>query len=760
MAETIINLSGLRGLSDNFFGDSDMITPQPNLRVGEEGQMASGLFNPYLRKGYLAPITTTSTTLTLDQTITTQLGSSLYDPVNNDSFFADRGRQIFTAGDLTDYTLTRAEQLDATDAVLHDLEIYQVNDERKLFFSYNSKEPTGEVSMSVLFSTITDAALTTFTVRPSGATIPVLEDFDTEAESSSSTTITESIPVSGSSDLVTVVFAGTIGGADGPDSATIGGNAMTSGGSGSTSALGLRYRYFYYVNPTPGNPSVEVTYGGAVTNRFIMGFTFSGAHQTSPLSGTDTEADEDVNSLIATPTMSSLNHLIMTIALSLAGTHTPGNGQDVVEETVDETFIRTSISSYDTSQTRARVGITDLPVANTNENWIGETALNGVRPITTSNYNFLRTADNGFAYWFQDNHVHKIDGTITGGENGIVTKDVLIFPSYFRLTDAVDYRSRMHIVLHQYPVDTTTTTQNLFSGKCGIYIWNRISTQLNGSDFIEIPGVKEIKKIYISPDGVLKIICVSDTGLVEVRQFGYNDSGGVVFNTLKELGIGAFSQFVDGLQVVGDKAIWLANDGKLYCEKGGYVTQLYQAKTPASTSANALTNIYSGAILYGSGAETASTGFRSNKQGVVLSYLDSTTPYVIKVYPFDLTTGSNGNQTPNQGDVYSTVQFIPITSVLRRLRIYNAPVASTGSTVIATVKLYFNQSTTVGMTKSITLDEAKRGYVDFSLNKPYIHSVQIEVEWATGTPLGADMYLPSIAVLSHDEAETKTPDNG
>jgi len=758
--QIIIDLSGQKGLGPNFFGDSDMITPQPNLRINPNGEMAQGLFNPYLRKGYMAPVTTTSTTLTLDNTITTQLASSIYDPVNNDSFFADRGRQIFTAGDLTDYTLTLAEQLDATDAILHDLEIYQVDDVRKLFFSYNSSEALGYVGMSTYFSSVS-AVLTAVGIKPSGTSTPVFQGYDESYSSASGTTISDTVSISAGTDIVTVILAGCIGDTSGVSGITLGGNAMTFAGSFYTTAVGVRAAWYYYINPTPGSLAAVATFSGADINRFIISFTFTGAKQLlGVVEGMTAESSTSNHNLLAKVNTTVANELLLGVSFSDAGTHTAGSEQNVIIASALNTFITTAASTYDTSLTRARIGITDLPVANTDEKWLSENVTNSIRPVTTSNYNFIRNADNGFAYFFHDNKVDKIDGTATGGTNGTITKNVLLTPSEFRFTDAIDYRSNMYIVLHQYPVDTTTTTQNLFSGKCGIYVWNRISTQLTSSDYIEIPGVKEIKKIYASPEGILKIVAVSDSGLIEVRQFGYNDSGGVIFNTIKELGIGAFPQFVDGLQVVGDKTMWLANDGTLYCEKGGSISQLFQVKAPATTSANTLTNIYSGAILFGSGAETASTGFRSNKQGLVLSYLDSTTPYVIKVYPLDLTTGTNGAQTPNQGDVYTGIQFIPITSIVRSIRFYNAPVTGTGTDTVATVKVYFNQSTTVGMTKTITKDEARRGYVDLNINKPYIHAIQLEVEWATGISLGADTYLPSIAIITHENTSTKSPDNG
>lgn len=379
---------------------------------------------------------------------------------------------------------------------------------------------------------------------------------------------------------------------------------------------------------------------------------------------------------------------------------------------------------------------------------------------TRSGKAFMRNSDNGFSYIFSDSAVHKMDGGITGGGAGLLTKDVLKFPSYFQIVDALDYRSEMYIAIHHYPVTGNTPTNKTFSGRCGVVIWNKQSTSFNKADNIDISGAREIRRIYSSPDGTLKLITISDAGLVELREFAYNGVRGTIFEVKKELGIGAFPLFPDSLATAGDKTVWLGNDGTIYSEKMNQVTQLFEVKAAGATTATRLSNISAGALFYGSGDETSSTGFRSNKQTFTFSYLDGATPYVKKVYPFDLTNGSNTAQNSHQGDVYSGVQYIPVTSIVRNLRVYNAPITGTGSTVVATVKLYFNQSATVGMTKTITKDEAKRGYVDFKINKPYLNAIQVKIEWATGITLGSDTYLPSVAVITSDEQKTQSPDNG
>ena len=406
------------------------------------------------------------------------------------------------------------------------------------------------------------------------------------------------------------------------------------------------------------------------------------------------------------------------------------------------------------------IGVVAVPsIFNQEDNWLSKTQ--GRELSVGKYYPFLRKADNGFTYLFVRNAVHKIDGGVTGGVDGSFTKNVLLFPDFFSLTDALDYRSNMYIAVSQHRANSESPALGNFRGRCGVFVWNRISTQFSNSDYIEIPGVREIKRLYASPDGVLKMIVINDDGLTELRMFGYNDSGGVVFPVARSLGLGAHPQYQDGLSVAGNKTVWLANNGNFYAESNNNVVKLWSAKPPGSTEVGVVDNITSGIVLFGSEEETAGAGSRVYKQGITVSYNDGTIKHR-RLYPFDLTTGDNSDQTPNAGNVYTGVTYIPVTSRVKRVRIYNAPVSSTGSTVIATVKLYFNQSTDAtmpnGMTKSITLDEAKRGYVDFNINKPYVHAVQLEIEWATGTPIGDDMYMPSVALISTEDTTVATPD--
>lgn len=768
MADLIINLSGKSGLANYFAGDADMVTPQPNLRLMDENQsFVMGLFNPYLRDGYLAPITTTTTTVTLSESANSQFTAVEYDHSSGEVILLDDVNKIYKLTSLTDTSAELVQTLGTTNDFgtfayeeLYDAQIYEVNAVRKLFVVGKSLPYDGQ---SVEFATTTGTAsvVGTFAVNPSSTTKPSVLYTTRSFTASPGTSNNLSVTVpSGTNTCLFVIcfFSNTYNPAyiyNYGDSALMTdlGEAGTAGGPGFIAA--------YYPNPSTGTYNVQVVGpAGGFTNLTMFAFVTDQTHQTYPVSFDSTRP----TSQLLTAPMGYVNTNQMGV-VAMYSNGIISLSDDVGEqEGATQAYGSDYLVTYDIVPTSGlMIGALTLPVISNdgvNETWLASRAAGSFAQELVNNYAFMRLADNGFAYVFADNKVHKIDGGLTGGTNGTITENVLIFPDHFMITDALDYRSRMYIAVHQYAVNPRTTSLNNYTGKCGLYVWNRISTQLSAADFIELPGVREIKRIFASPDGVLKLLVISDNGLTELRMFGYNDSGSVVFPTVKKLGIGAYPQLPDGLTTAGDKTIWLGNDGNLYCEKGNSIVQLFQAKAPGVTSATLATNITSGIVFYGSGSETATDGFRANKQGILVSYDDSSTAYTRKIYPFDLKIGDNSSQTPNAGNVYTGVTYLPQHSVLRNVRVYNAPVVGTGTTEIATVKLYFNQSTTVGMTKTITKDEAKRGYVDFKINKPYTHALQIEIEWSTSIALDGDVYLPNMAVVSYDETSAQSPDNG
>lgn len=772
MAEFILDLTGRAGLATGFAGDVDMVTSKPE-RIMEDGAgMANGYFNQYFRNGYLSPVTTTSVSITPSQTPSSVFSSVEYDHKNEDIYFGDKTKELYKIDSLTGTSITFIDTMENTSFTekkydaLYDLQLYELNGVSSLFFVGKGLS-TGDGPLTTIATTPTIDKYVRggLSIIPFAATKPAITQSNRFEMTTSSTTNTQSITVPSGTNQVLFVIAMWPSNVS-ASSCTFGGVSMTSIGS---TQLGPSCRMFRLYNPTASTANVVVTWASAVSSSVVYAFTTNNTDQTigeDDFCNREDQSPSTSTSILTRIPFASVNALNLAFAYSdVVMTADASNGTELFNAT--NTYGSDLLVVRDETGYGLQVGYATVPVSgigSTAASWLLSTAIGGFTEAINGDYAFMRTADNGFAYIFVDNRVHKIDGTITGGVDGAATQNVLLFPTNFRITDALDYRSNMYIAVHQYPVTVLTTSLNNYVGKVGLYVWNRISTQLSSSDYIELPGVREIKKIYASPDGVLKLITISDNGTTELREFGYNDSGGVVFPVKKRLGIGAFPQVPDGLSTAGDKVTWIANDGNIYCEKENAVTKLYQIKAQGTTTTGLAQNITTGALFYGNGDETASAGYRSNKQAVSFSYLDGSTVYTKKIYPFDLKTGANADQTPHQGDVYTGVKLMPVTSKVNNIRIYNAPTATSDETVIATIKIYFNQSTTAsiptGMTKSITKKEAKRGYIDFHINKQYIHAVQIEVEWATGTPIGDDMYMPSLAVISYDELKTQSPDNG
>jgi len=748
MAKLLIDLSGRGGLGDKFFGDSDQITPTPNKRyLLSEGEMASGTFNPFTRDGYLSPSTNVFHPVTTEYDLSGVLGSSVYDPINDDYYFAERsGSQLFKGDGLSDTSLTRVGNVAPTATL------------------------TTTLGSSVAWMS------TAILVRPSDEAYPEYVNSVRET-SASGTTVTKSITVSSGTNRGLLVVALNYTSTSAA-SATYNGTAMTLIGVGNSGSKSVAY--FYTAAPAVTTANIVVTWGSSQTNLVVYGYVFTGVNQTTPFSTLSINSGTGTSATV-TAISTSNYQMVVQSTLSATATHSLMGGVNSVFNTTNTSgndssgyasFLNYTILDLEiyqingvrklfyiyTYSTTIQVGIATLPFSSNDDDWLSSAPVGAFSNTTTSNYNFMRTADNGFAYLFNDNQVHKIDGTTLGGTNGTVSANVLLFPTFFRLSDAVDYRGNIYMVIHQNTTDSTSRTQTNYATPCGVYIWDRLTTQVRMSDYIPVEGVRVIKKIYIAPSGGIRIICVSSDGITQIREFT-----GSVFSVVKELGIGAAPQYADSLVVSGTKTMWLAPDGSLYCHgqtrpKGPEIlARIAQVRAPqAETTTGYSENITAGALLYGYGTDSATAGYRSDRQGITLSY-STGTPVVKKIFPFDVDTINATAQTSHVGDIYTGVIPLPFMSTVHTINLYMAKGTTTGSTVQATVKIYFNGSATADMSKSITRDDIAKGYFNIKVNKPYVHSMQIEIEYATGItmsdaydfhPYYADVNYEATAVLA------------
>src|SRR5690606_30304501 len=116
--------------------------------------------------------------------------------------------------------------------------------------------------------------------------------------------------------------------------------------------------------------------------------------------------------------------------------------------------------------------------------------------------------------------------------------------------------------------------------------------------------------------------------------------------------------------------------------------------------------------------------------GYYISFKSNSANYLKKWYPFGVETIASNEQKQHQGNVYTLVENLPDLSNIKYVTIRCAP-TNTGSTTLATIKYYFNQSPTASMTFTITGDQCADGYVRHEINQPYVNSIQMKIEWST-----------------------------
>lgn len=404
-----------------------------------------------------------------------------------------------------------------------------------------------------------------------------------------------------------------------------------------------------------------------------------------------------------------------------------------------------------------QIGIAALPFGTENDTWLTGTVTGAFTQAITTDYCFMRVADNSYAYIFAENTVHKLDGTTAGGTNGTVTQNVLLFPTHFRVTDAIDYRGNMFMVVHQTALNITTMESNAsnFSTQCGIYIWNRQSTVVSMQDYIPLTGVKAIKKIYVAPNGEVRIFTISSNGLSQIRR--YNGSS---FEVICELGLGAVPQYADSLATTDLITMWVGRDGSIYGHgpiKKGEVDALAKiGQLKATSTSSPETTITAGALLYGAGSSfSASSGQRTSRQGITVAYVDGGTRTINKVYPFDWGTIDNTAQNALTGSTYTPLILLPPLSKVNYVRVWhNSPKGNAGSTVEGTLTIYLNQSTTASATISITRTDIEKGYKYIPVNqgmKNGVYTIQFKMTWSTNITLSDSFtWLPRMIEIDYE----------
>lgn len=404
------------------------------------------------------------------------------------------------------------------------------------------------------------------------------------------------------------------------------------------------------------------------------------------------------------------------------------------------------------------IGISNLPFDTQHDKWLNQTVAGAFN--MGANFHVMIPSDNSYMYVLDGNAVHKIDGTIaSGGTNGTATPNVLYFPPYFNLVDAVDYRGNLLIAMHQYSsairgVSSLTSTYN---AKCAVYIWDKLSSSAGAKDYIPLPGIKEIRRIFTSTSGVVRLIGINNENISVLQEYD-----GSKFNTIFELGYNAYPEYVDSFTQGPSYEMWQANDGNIYAY--GRVSPndnegLFKLQNVTSTGA--------GAILYcGGNAGTPVNGYKAFRTGLYIAFTGGGTTYELLKWDMYGTGASGVTPVANPGNVYTPVYYMtevqgythyPTSlATLNYIDIWMTPCASVSpSDLVVTINVFINQSTSHLASYPIYADKASRGYYRMEVNAPYVNSVQLQVVFPTdkiGTT--ADIGIAS-AVLTYTPTNMK-----
>lgn len=385
------------------------------------------------------------------------------------------------------------------------------------------------------------------------------------------------------------------------------------------------------------------------------------------------------------------------------------------------------------------------------QTYLSTTATGGFN-LSESNHRMI-VADNGFMYILDGNAVHKLDGTTNGGTNGTATSNLLVFPPYFTLTDAVDTRGRMFMVLNG---TTTDLAQNQAQDgyaldTSGVYLWDRLSTAIAMRDFIPVKAVKEARYIVTGPNAEIILFTIGTNNLTQIREYT-----GTTFKVMEELPVGSFPSFRDSISVNKHGVEWLGADGKMYmygkvnpAQARNGVYQFGDTSDDQSGTPNK-----SGAILYGRSNNI--TGYQADRnEAYFLSYEDaSNNRYATRWYATKTGTVDSTTLNNNVGNVYSMVHPIPHNSFVKNITIQTVAITSnSGSTEDFTVKVYFNNSETAAYTFDVTRDDIQKGYKYKVIKQSGVHFVQIEIERETSVTL--DVGLPIYADVEYEPSSKK-----
>lgn len=774
MSKIILDISGRGGLLERYQGDLNDTSSSPHLRyLGGDDQFADGLWNPLAYYGYCSPPNNSFTSIT--GTIGAEIVSFVYDDPNDELYAAQKNNTILSFSDLEDTSAASYKTVSA--GIIQDMELYEVNGQKSLVYAidsgvsindggdglklaFNALETSGfdpvydnfvrqVASGNLVFAELVDAA-------SDASGVGALSDKRRWAQSFNTSEITAEDAVISGVKAVLSREAGT--GLGITIQVSVQANAAKTDvkftDRGAWSSGSVSYAVNDVVTQGGNDYLCRIAHSSSASDEpgTAGGFDFwdefgepsgtalaSGTFTLDELSDLETSSDNQFEILFSSTVNLSANTLYwivieesgsnMTASDKLGWLHSVNNNG--TNSYRGKGYYTNNDVWIETRSNFADEDCFDLSIIVTETENLSNSFANGSFNQETGADTFLHLADNGLLYWFADNRVHSLDGSITGGVTGTVNEAILVFPSYTSIPDVAETRGRMYIAV-QTSARTNAVDDSFFRAtRSGVFVWDRRSQLVGGSDFFPTPGAREIKNLFTSSTGDIIAITVNNSGFTELRALSGNQFG--VIQTMEK---GAYPESRRGISQVGNFSIWLGRNGVFYAYGAvapGEALRLYRIATAAG-----LTNYsYPGAIFVGNKDGS------NNELAVYFGWSDTGPGHNIsKWYTNGEGTIDSVVQLAGQGDVYTKVQQLPGLSTVRYIRGFHMPAGSDGdATVAATLKCYLNQSTTPAWTRDITYDDLARGWFEKEYNKPNVNFLQFEIEWSS-LAIGTNTYRP------------------
>lgn len=789
MAKIILDLSGRGGLLERYQGDLNDTTSSPHLRyLGGDNQFAEGQWNPFSYYGFMSPPNNTFTELT--GTVSAPINSFAFDSGSGVLYASEDGLNILQLSDLESVAATNYKTI--TTGTIKDMIRYEVNNAPALLYAIDSGTSDGmyvgfnaidpEKGMQLLNAFVGDSASPPSLISD---VVPVAdENYSTLQANRLAQQFYSSDLASASVSSVNMLLSRESGTGTGvtlkvsiQGESDPGAGAYTSQGAWLTATA-------YAVNDTVTNggqtwmchaahtssPGDEPGVGAGwedFWNEFGApdGVDIASANinmdDLSDLTATsDIDADERTSIVFSTPATLTASTKYWLVLEEVGTNMTTGDKVSWMS-----TINGNSVYSYNTGGVKAgyaRVFISGTSfwrdinqngdvitadhdnydfefISNSEEKW-SSTSANGFFSVDEGQDTYMYLADNGLVYWVTGNQVHSIDGSATGGVTGTVNQGILLFPSYATIPDISETRGRMYIGVQTS--QRTTSDDKFFNAyRAGIFVWDRRSQVLGGTDFFPTPGAKEIRNIFTSSTGDIVAITVNNSGFSEIRQLSGNQ-----FAVIQTLEKDAYPASRRGISQVGNFSIWLGINGIFYAY--GSVAPGEPLRLFKIGSAAGLTGFATPGALFVGNKDT------SNNELAVYFGWDTGAAYNIsKWYPNGEGTIDTLAQKAGVGNVYTRVQQLPGLSTVRYIRGFHMQGGTDGdTTVAATLKCYTNLNPTAAWSRPITYDELYKGWFEKEWNKQNVNFLQFEVEWNTTPTLGTDTYRPMyLEIETEDE---------